>query len=107
MRAGQLRHQVAVQSRTLTSDGMGGQTESWETKYTVYAGIWPVSARERVQAGQMETTITHRLRLRYQAGITTAMRVVFDGRTFEIVSIINPDERNISLDLLCTEVESV
>ena len=107
MRAGNLRHLVTIQKNTPTADGMGGQTASWAATSTAWAGIWPVSAKERVSNQQLETQLTHKIRIRYQAGVTTAKRVKYDTRYFKIISIINMDERNITLDLLCTEIESV
>lgn len=104
MRAGNLRHVITIQEKTLTSDGMGGNTEAWATFAIVRAAIWPVSAKERVSNQQLEHEITHKIRVRYFSGVTAAMRVVFDSRTFEILSIVNWEERNITLDLICEEV---
>ena len=105
MRAGDLRHQVLIKSKTLTADGMGGHTEVWTTTLaTVRAAIWPVSAKERVQNLQMELEITHKIRIRYLSGVLASMRVYFGSRIFEILSIVNTDERNIQLDLVCREI---
>ena len=107
MRAGDLRHLVTIQKNTPTADGMGGLVAVWTTLTTAWAAIWPVSAKERVSNQQLETQLTHKIRIRYQSGIASANRVRFGARYFKVVSIINQDERNIQLDLLCTEVESV
>ena len=37
-------------------------------------------------------------------GVTSAMQIVFQGRMFEIKNVLNPDERNKMLCLLCTEI---
>jgi head-tail adaptor len=37
-------------------------------------------------------------------GITSAMQIVFQGRQFQITSVLNPDERNKMLCLLMTEI---
>ena len=37
-------------------------------------------------------------------GVTSAMQVVFQGRQFQITSVLNPDEKNKMLCLLCTEI---
>lgn len=104
MRAGDLRHQIVIQKKTLTTDGMGGSTESWATHATVRAAIWPVSATERVANQQIEHEITHKIRIRYLSTVVPSMRISFDSRTFEIVSVVNWEERGISQDLICEEL---
>ena len=103
MKSGELRHEIEIQEKTLTSDGMGGSTETWTKKLTTRAAIWPIKGKEALEAMKLDTKITHRVRMRYRSGITSLMRISYDSRLFEIKSIINPDERNISLELLCEE----
>ena len=106
MRAGQLRHTVSIQEQTDTSDGMGGFTTSWADisgMDAVKAAIWPLSARESLDAMKLELVVTHKIRIRYRSGITEKNRILFGSRTFNIVSLIKNDERNISLDMLATE----
>lgn len=110
MRAGQLRHVITFQEPTRTSDSLGGYSESWAdvTGLTsLHAAIWPVSANERVKNQQLDSEITHRIRMRYIETccslINHEMQIVFGERTFKIISIINPEERNQMLDILVTE----
>ena len=42
--------------------------------------------------------------MRYLSGITTDMRVNFNGRIFEIEAALNINERNKELHLMCSEV---
>jgi head-tail adaptor len=37
-------------------------------------------------------------------GVTAAMQVLFQGRQFQVTSVMNPDERNKMLCLSCTEI---
>lgn len=37
-------------------------------------------------------------------GVTAAMRILFQGRQFQITSVLNPDERNKLLCLMCLEI---
>lgn len=103
MRAGQLRHTISIQEQTDTADGMGGFTTAWADSYKCKAAIWPLSARESLDAMKLELVVTHKIRIRYRSGITAKNRILFGSRTFNIVSIINNDERNISLDIMATE----
>lgn len=108
MRAGELRHTIAIQESSESADGMGGYTTSWSTVSgmgSVPAAVWPLRSGEVLDAMKLEHQITHRIRIRYRSGITTKMRVYWSdkSKTFNIVSLINPDERNIMLEMLCLE----
>jgi SPP1 family predicted phage head-tail adaptor len=47
---------------------------------------------------------THNIRMPFRAGITHDMRVKYGDRSFDIKGIVNPEERNIYLDLVCEEI---
>jgi SPP1 family predicted phage head-tail adaptor len=106
MRAGTLRHLVTLQTPASASDGDGGFTDTWTTLATVWASIVPATARdlERVVAGTVQSSATHLVTIRYLAGVTTKTRVVFGSRLFSVTGMQNPEERNISLVLVCQEI---
>lgn len=103
MRVGDLRHRVTIQTPPTTRDAYGGFTGDWTDVKEVWAAIWPTSAKEQLQGGQQTMTITHRVRMRYHTGITSAMRLKYGTRFFNVVSIVNWEERGVYLDLLCRE----
>ena len=103
MRAGELRHKIAFQVKTSTADGMGGFTHTWADSLDAFAAIWPLQASENLESMKLEHSVTHKIRVRYQTGVTADMRIHFGDRYFEIISITNKDERNIQLDILATE----
>ena len=70
----------------------------------IWAGIWPTSAKETVQSMQPDMVISHRIRIRYRSVLRPDWRLKFGNRWFNIVSIINPNERGEWLDLMCKEV---
>lgn len=102
-RIADLRHQILIREKQLVDDGYGGQTETLVTIHDTWAAIWPVSAKEARESMRTESNVTHNIRIRYRTGITHAMIVVFGTRTFEIKGIVNIEERNILLDLVCNE----
>ncbi len=108
MRAGQLRHTIAIQEATETDDGMGGALITWADVSgmgSVPAAVWPLKATERLDAMKLEHQVTHKVRIRFRSGITAKMRVNWSdkSKTFNIIGFINPDERNIMLEMLCLE----
>ena len=104
MRIGSLKEEVTWQYQTRISDGMGGFTEVWVDAYTTWAAMWPLSAREIVQAGKPELEISHRIVIRYKRGFKADWRGKYGNRYFNIISIINKEESNEFLTLLCKEV---
>jgi len=104
MRIGDLNKRIDIQAQTRTPDGLGGFTVVYATVASqIAAAIWPVSASETIQAAMTTMTITHRIRIRYRAGLRASYRVSWGGKYFNIVSIINPNMSNRWLDILVKE----
>ncbi|MFA5866915.1 MAG: phage head closure protein [Actinomycetota bacterium] len=104
MRAGQLRHKIVIQQVLLSQDAYGASVETLSTFATVWTSIEPISGREYFDSAKLNAEITHRIRIRYTAGITPDMKVLFGSRTFDILSIIDREERNREMELMCAEV---
>lgn len=111
MRAGALRSLVTIQKETRVADAAGGYSTTWGTfAADVWAGIEPLSARERLRASQLEQAVTHRITLRYSddvKALSAAHRVKFGTRLFNIAGIVNLDERNRELQVLAVEGEAL
>ena len=103
LRAGKLRHQVVIQAQDTTQDSYGDAVRSWEDVATVWAEVRPLSGRELWAAQQTQATTTHQVVLRYLDGVTSSCRVKYGTRLLGIDAVLNPDERNERLVLLCTE----
>jgi SPP1 family predicted phage head-tail adaptor len=89
---GRLRHEVALESASLTADGMGGHTGSWAEIATVFARIEPLGVESRFGAGQTRETATHRFTIRHRADVASGMRFARAERKFEILTVHDPDE---------------
>ena len=76
---------------------------SWSNSATVWASIEPLSGRELITAQQAGAMISHKITMRHKAGVNPKDRITHSGRTFEIESVRNFRERDISLELLCRE----
>jgi SPP1 family predicted phage head-tail adaptor len=102
-----LRHRVTLQEEVQTSDGAGGYTRSWQNVADLWAEITTINIKsygqEKFFAGKMQAKITHKITIRYRAGVTAAMRLVFGSNIFNIRSVFNRDENNEILELLVEE----
>lgn len=104
--AGKLRHRVTIQRLVAGSPqqkASGEPDRSWSTYLSVSASIEPVTGREPFLAQAIHAEVTHKIRIRYRTGITAEMRVVFRSRLFDIQAVLNWEERNTELLLLCKE----
>lgn len=106
MRAGTLDKRVILQSPAGSRDAVGERTTTWTTVATVWGSINPISARDLIAAGQTQTEITHRVRVRYSsalAALDSSWRVMFGSRIFVVLTVRNIEEGNKEFELLCSE----
>jgi SPP1 family predicted phage head-tail adaptor len=103
MKIGKLRHRIAIEQVAEIQDSDGSVIETWSAFADVQASLEPVSGREYLAAHSTQADVTHRINLRYLAGIVPKMRVNYDSRIFDILSVINVGERNRELQLMCRE----
>jgi SPP1 family predicted phage head-tail adaptor len=84
--AGMLKEPVTFQRRTLTSDGAGGQTETWATISGTpsRAFVKPMSGSERYMSDRTEAIVRLRLVTRYTASLREGDRVTIRDRVHNI-----------------------
>ena len=102
IRAGDLRERVTVQIASGTTNALGETVLAWSNSTAVWASVEGVSAREALSFGQQETTVTHRVRMRYLPGLTQDMRLSWRSRTLEIVSLLEHGHRS-EHEAICEE----
>ena len=102
MRAGLLRHSVTIQEKSTTRDAYGGEVVSWVPFATVPAKVEPLRLREYIAARAGQADLTLRASIRYLAGVTAEMRLVWQTDPYPIVEVIDVDGRHRELELLCT-----
>ena len=92
-----------MQYHNTTQNANGEPVGSWATFHECWARVRPMSGNERVIASQIQAETTHAVELRYKAGITQDMRILFGTRILHIENIINPEEYNELQRLMCIE----
>lgn len=101
--AGKLRERVTVQIASGATNTLGETVMTWSDSTSVWASVQGVSASEALDAGKQDTTITHRVRMRYLPGLTQQMRLAWRNRTLNIVSLLEYDNRTEHV-AVCEEV---
>jgi SPP1 family predicted phage head-tail adaptor len=104
--AGQYNRRITLRTVTRTPDGGGGYTETPVDVTGVPASVDPLEGREQVEAMQTGMERPHRFEMRYRTDITGATRIVYDARTFDVKSIVDPEDRHVVLVILADEVGS-
>ena len=106
MQAGQLKHKLDIETELNSQDAYGQTAQQWVAFLRgLWAEIEPISGREYFSSQQVNAEISHRIKIRYRAGIKPNMRVKFGAaRVFNIVSVIDLKEAHREIHLMCTEV---
>jgi len=81
-------------------------TETWTDLGSPWnVSIAPANVRdlERLTGATIVATATHVIRGRYRSDVTVKDRMLFDGRTFEIMGVATPLERKVELVLFAVE----
>jgi len=99
-----LRHRVIMQKQLTEIDSFGSEINTWQDIATVWASVEPLKGREFFAAQKENAETTVRICVRYRTGISPAMRIKFDDKIYEIIAIIDVEERHIELQLMCQEL---
>lgn len=89
---GALRSEFALEECVTTPDSLGGHTENWVELATLFARVEPVSTHSLFGADQSLETATHRVTVRWRAGLKSGMRLRRGPRVLGIITVHDPDE---------------
>ena len=102
MQPGQLRERVDIQRAAETRNALGEVTQAWATYASRYAAVMTLRSREALNAQQAGLSVTHKVKMRHVGGLKSSDRIIWRGRTLEIVSIIEHEQFTVH-ELLCEE----
>lgn len=105
-RIGRLRHRVTLQTQTTEYDSLGRQRRDaakWTKVTDLWAEVRELSGRESETAKQITADASHAVTIRFRSGVTSANRLLFRGRVFEIKAVLDDDGTQRELLLLCGE----
>lgn len=101
---GALRRRMLLEAPVETPDGAGGVLRGYTLVAAVWAGIEWLSGDERWRAGRPEQAASHRITLRWRAGVDAGQRLRDGDRIFDIRTVADPDGGRRRLICLVEEV---
>ena len=110
MNPGKLNKRITIKKLPASQDSFGDQAEITDVSQlddiaTVWASIMPLRGRDLLAAEKFNSEITHRIQIRYRPGITAAILIIFNSRTFKLIGPpINVSEQNVLIELMCKEL---
>lgn len=90
---GDLRHSVEIERAVAAGDGAGGASLTWILVARVWAAIWSRAAEESFRFDREAGTASHDVWIRYRNDITPDMRVRYGTRVFNILGVIDVEDR--------------
>ena len=107
MRAGELRHRLQLQERIEGQDPITGAIISeWQIVATVWGKVEPLSVRDFIASGALNSEITTRITIRYRQGVKPTMRIIHGEKIYDIIGVLpDKDSGTEYLTLPCTTLE--
>jgi SPP1 family predicted phage head-tail adaptor len=103
MRAGKMSDRIIIQTPGTARSAAGAVAPVWADFARCWARIRPLTARERLLAGQLASTIDTEIEIRYREGITHGMRVVCGDEVYGIEAAVDPERSGARLVLQCVK----
>ncbi len=98
-----MRHRLTLEAPVRTPDGAGGATLAWSPVASLWAEIEPAGHQERFRNEKTGAMVSHRISMRFRTDMVPGMRLVKGSRVFEVVSLLDPEERGRQLLCFATE----
>ena len=105
LRAGILKHKVTIQRVTATLDSANSIENTWSSLRVTRASINPIKGTESFINQNMINQVTHYIKMR-KTDITPEDRIIFEGKIFDIESVLNVNERGTELMILANKILS-
>ena len=102
---GKLRHRIKIVRPSGTQDSMGGIPQDQMTVvHDCWAQIDGLGGRDQLTSDEFMSQSNYQFVIRFFADVDAGCRIWFNSRTFQIMAVINPDQRNKMLVLMAVEI---
>lgn len=103
MNIGRLNKRVSIFRYSETETALGGVKTELKRIATVWAELRPMRGTEFLEYYREANALQYKVTMRWRADLTEKDVLVFEGRQFEINSIINIMEGRTYMEVYCTE----
>ena len=100
---GALGDRIAIQRRDVSAEDEGGAIATFVPVATVWARVRTLSSSRSQAADGRGVTITHAVVLRYRTDIAPGDRLLFGGRSLEVIAAADLNGRRAWLSCTCSE----
>lgn len=95
--AGKLDKRITLQSSSKTKSATGKITITWSDMGAVWCQFVDSRGREFMAARQVNSKITHVLKVRYRSDVTSEWRAKFGSAILNFNAVVNPGQQNVEL----------
>lgn len=108
MPSGDYRERIELQRPVRTVNGAGETVVTWTAVRKTWAQVKPLKAWQMERARAVEMRTSHVVKLRYAADVDGAgdWRIAWRGQVLNILGIVNPEGRNVELEISCEQERS-
>lgn len=104
MSIGEMRHRITIQRITPTINENGFESEISQDFKTVCASVKKLHGKEYFAAKAVQAENTVKFTIRYIAGIDQTMKILFQGKAYNITSIDNIKYKKRYIEIQALEV---
>lgn len=106
MSIGKMRHRITFQRITSVINENGFESEMPQEYQTVWAAVTNLHGKEYFEARAVQEENTVKFTIRYLAGIDQTMKILFQGKAYNITAIDNIKYKNRYIEIQAMEVVS-
>jgi SPP1 family predicted phage head-tail adaptor len=105
MRTGKLNQRITFWANNAVSDNYGGEIDNWTEVQTTWANIKGLTGRRELEFQQVVNGKPYEIVVRWRndISITETNKIVWEGRTLYLHSVIDEDSQNWFYKILAFE----
>lgn len=101
---GNLNQRALLLANTLTPDGGGGFSDTWEAFAVVWVAVEPIGGTDVFGPDRLEARVRHKLTLRRRSDTAAGQRAQIGARLFRIHTVFDEGSQAALMTLLCEEL---
>lgn len=106
MGIGELKHRITFQALSSVVNENGFETENYEDFKTVWAKVTNLHGKEYFEAAAIQKEKTVKFIIRAIEGLDESMKILFQGRNYNITFIDNIKYENKYIEIKALEVDA-